>query len=510
MLSLSKLYMAFLLFFILSVFAIIMNTNVMKSTLHSASLCQCEKVTPIRQLQTNVVSSNLTKGNSFFSKGNLSKSIEFRNRNSANTSMPVFISSNKQNLDDTPFFQKNFTPAFVLGKEADRKVSVVIGIPSVKRAGIDYLHGTLRSLFFNIHPNNEDRVAVVVMLAETDKNYVENQAKNIQSSFTRQVTNGLLQIISPDPSAYPEFSAIPKSLGDSEDRVKWRSKEVYDAAYLMNYCQNKADYYLMLEDDVIAAKGYAEAILDFAYQNQDADYLYLSFTRFSSIGKLFRASDISTWVAYFLTFYEVKPIDWLMHDFAVIKYCIHEMPDKACGNRTKSKQPQRRPSVFQHVGIKSSLEGKIQKSLDKKFLFTSKTANQHRNPIGIITSTMTEIQSKVEKWYTDNGRNNNLYYVSNASADQCITIEFKSEQIVSRILVKTGSKLGKSYKLTNGTAVLEVLSKNSSQNDYEICAGFDHNGEAECRFSKNTIKSVRIRIVQNLFSAKAFDLIYIG
>ena len=364
--------MAFLLFFILSVFAIIMNTNVMKSTLYSASQCQCEKVTPIRQLQTDVASSNLRKKNSFFSKGRLSNSTEFRNRNSANTSMPVFISSKKQYSDHTPFFQKNFTPAFVLGKEADRKVSVVIGIPSVKRAGVDYLHGTLRSLFFNIHPNNEDRVAVVVMLAETDKKYVENQAKNIHSFFTRQVTNGFLQIISPDPSAYPEFSAIPKSLGDSEDRVKWRSKEVYDAAYLMNYCQNKADYYLMLEDDVIAAKGYAEAILDFAYQNQDSDYLYLSFTRYSSIGKLFRASDISTWVTYFLTFYEVKPIDWLMQDFAVIKYCTHEMPDKACGNRTKSKQPQRRPSVFQHVGIKSSLEGKIQKLVDKKFFLLQK------------------------------------------------------------------------------------------------------------------------------------------
>ena len=40
---------------------------------------------------------------------------------------------------------------------------------------------------------------------------------------------------------------------------------------------------------------------------------------------------------------------------------------------------------------------------------------------------MTEIQSKVEKWYTDNGGNNHPYYVSNASADQRITIEFKSD-----------------------------------------------------------------------------------
>ena len=56
-------------------------------------------------------------------------------------------------------------------------------------------------------------MTVVVMLAEADKNYLENQAKNIQSSFTRQVTNALLQIISPDPSAYFELSAIPKSWG---------------------------------------------------------------------------------------------------------------------------------------------------------------------------------------------------------------------------------------------------------------------------------------------------------
>ena len=54
---------------------------------------------------------------------------------------------------------------------------------------------------------------------------------------------------------YPDFYSLPKTLGDSPERIKWRSKEVFDAAYLMYYSTNKADYYLMLEDDVLAARG---------------------------------------------------------------------------------------------------------------------------------------------------------------------------------------------------------------------------------------------------------------
>jgi len=45
---------------------------------------------------------------------------------------------------------------------------MVIVIPSVKRPAVDYLNNTLESIFGAMYPVNEDDVAVVVFLAETD------------------------------------------------------------------------------------------------------------------------------------------------------------------------------------------------------------------------------------------------------------------------------------------------------------------------------------------------------
>ena len=79
--------------------------------------------------------------------------------------------------------------------------------------------------------------------------------REIYRNFTRQVDNGLLQVISPNKSAYPDFKNLRQTFGDPMERVQWRSKEVFDAAYLMLYCLRRADYYLMMEDDVISARG---------------------------------------------------------------------------------------------------------------------------------------------------------------------------------------------------------------------------------------------------------------
>ena len=515
MAALPKLRVVILLLLIVSAFAIVINTNVMMTSRYSVNVRQeQEKLATIQKTQkksdatdsikmlNSLPSSEAKLSNNFtvFQTGHVSNS----------SATPSHLHRSEKRYSDTvPFlFQKNFTPAFILGKGMDQNVSVVIGIPSVKRSGISYLHDTLRSLFHNLYPSSENKVTAVVMLAETDKNYIENEAKNLFSSFTRQVNNGLLQVISPDPLVYPDFNSLPPSLGDPQNRVTWRSKEVYDAAYLMYYCRNKADYYLMLEDDVLASKGYAATIMDFAFKHRDSDYLYLSFSVFNSIGKLFRKADIPIWVTYFLTFYGVKPIDWLMNDFALVKYCNPELSTKDCENLKKAKKPQHK-AIFQHIGKQSSLDGKNQKLRDSKFSSNPTIPNQHHNPAANITSTMKTTDSNIEDWYADSGGMNKHYYVSNTSANQHLTIHFKTDSIISKILVKTGSTEGKD-KLNSKSAVLEILSKSFPDKNYEICSAFDENGEAECRFDKKVITSIRIRVVRNFNSNAWFDLIYIS
>jgi len=59
-----------------------------------------------------------------------------------------------------------------------------------------------------------------------------------------------------------------------------------------------------------------------------------------------------------------------------------------------------------------------------------------------IISTLKAIKtdtSSVEVWYVDSGGMNHHYFVAPASANQHIIIEFKSEEKISKILVKTGT-----------------------------------------------------------------------
>uniref|UniRef100_H2YC56 MGAT4 conserved region domain-containing protein n=1 Tax=Ciona savignyi TaxID=51511 RepID=H2YC56_CIOSA len=132
------------------------------------------------------------------------------------------------NSDISPFlYKKNFTPSLVLGHGPSAPVSFVIGIPSIKRSGVSYLYATLTSLFRNMYPVNENKTLVVVFLAETDSNYVNATMSEIYQNFTREVDMGFLQVISPPENLYPSFN-LPQTLGDPMDRLRWRSKEVFD------------------------------------------------------------------------------------------------------------------------------------------------------------------------------------------------------------------------------------------------------------------------------------------
>lgn len=70
--------------------------------------------------------------------------------------------------------------------------------------------------------------------------------------------DGLIEVMSPSPSYYPDLDNLPQTLGDSPKRVKWRSKQNLDTIYLMAYAQSKGTYYLMLEDDVISSNNYMQ------------------------------------------------------------------------------------------------------------------------------------------------------------------------------------------------------------------------------------------------------------
>jgi len=86
-------------------------------------------------------------------------------------------------------------------------------------------------------------------------------------------------------------------------------------------------------------------------------------------------------------FYQDKPGDWLLSHFFSVKYCKLDYNHKRCLRELSRRWIRNKPSLFQHIGMVSSLNGKVQKLKDRQFgkleLFT-----RHDNPDARVESTI--------------------------------------------------------------------------------------------------------------------------
>ena len=154
---------------------------------------------------------------------------------------------------------ESLRPAMKLS-QGKLNVSMIIGIPTVKRQKESYLSTTLQSIFEHISKNNTviEDILIIVMIAEyVDLEFVNNTAQTLQKEFGRYIDEGYLDIIAPSSSFYPDFSNIELSFGDGAEQVKWRSKQNLDYAYLMMYAKIRGiGLYVQLEDDVTVSFKY--------------------------------------------------------------------------------------------------------------------------------------------------------------------------------------------------------------------------------------------------------------
>ncbi|NXL15665.1 MGT4B acetylglucosaminyltransferase, partial [Setophaga kirtlandii] len=197
-------------------------------------------------------------------------------------------------------------------------VSLVMGIPTVKREKQNYLIATLHSLLYQLSEEQREDCVMIIFVAE-----VSVHGKDSLASFPREVQSGVLEVISPPASYYPDLSKLEKTLGDSEERVRWRTKQNLDYSFLMLYAQPKGTFYLQLEDDIIAKPDFIGSIKSFAAQ-QSHDWMVLEFSQLGFIGKLFKSEDLPLIVEFFLMFYKDKPVDWLIDHLLWVKMCNPE------------------------------------------------------------------------------------------------------------------------------------------------------------------------------------------
>ena len=222
---------------------------------------------------------------------------------------------------------------------------LTIGVPSISRrtngSRAFYLNSTLTSLFTNLHPDDVNDVIIVVYLADFAKQSRAKICHYLQTNFQSFISSGRLRVIETRASFYPPLLGLPRTFGDSSDRVFWRSKQVMDYVFLMRYCENLSCYYLQLEDDVFTEPNYTQVIREFI-QTRQAGWPWLEFCSSGFIAKLFRTADLDLFTRYFSLYYNDMPCDFLLWYSPLSRI------------KAKDMKIRRNPGIFHHVGKQSS------------------------------------------------------------------------------------------------------------------------------------------------------------
>lgn len=265
-------------------------------------------------------------------------------------------------------------PAF-LSSKGKTDALIVLGLATVNRQNETYLYRTLESLTVNMNWAEQNETLIVVFIGETDINYVQHIASEIKVRFSKYCEMGIIDVVSPEASCYPDLDNLRITLDDSKDRVRWRSKQNLEIAFLMEYSQSKSKYFLLLEDDIQTKPGYLTVIKEFIQtcDNRPAPFdrypwYLLDFCKLGSIGKLVRSADLPDLISFFRIFFNDKPLDWLIDYFLITKFCHYEHDKETCRTEKDKIWLRRSPSVFQHIGKISSLYGKIQNLKDDEFV----------------------------------------------------------------------------------------------------------------------------------------------
>ncbi|XP_054642346.1 alpha-1,3-mannosyl-glycoprotein 4-beta-N-acetylglucosaminyltransferase A isoform X3 [Dunckerocampus dactyliophorus] len=214
-----------------------------------------------------------------------------------------------------------------------------------------------------------------------------------------------------------------------------------------------------LEDDIVAKPNYFATMKNFALQLASEDWMVLEFSQLGFIGKMFQAPDLNFIVEFIFMFYKEKPIDWLLDHILWVKVCNPEKDAKHCERQKSSLRVRFRPSLFQHVGLHSSLAGKIQKLTDKDFL-KPLLHKMHVNPPAEVSTSMKVYQGHtLEKTYLGE----DFFWAITPKAGDYMLFKFDRPVSIERFLFRSGNPEHPGDKMQNTTVEILPVSETGLQ-----------------------------------------------
>ena len=303
----------------------------------------------------------------------------------------------------------------------------MIGVPTVKRSKAYYLLDTIESLINGLSRSEQSEVVIVIFVAEFNTEFRKKVKTDITKRFPSEVESGLIQCIIAPQEYYPSMKNLPRFYNDSKERVLWRSKQALDYSFLYFHCADMAQYFMQLEDDVLAEDSYLPKIKSFI-NSRTSKWSTLEFGARGFIGMMYETRHLASLAKYCRKNYFSMPVDWLFRVFN----------DKWLYGNNKTNV--HKPPLFIHIGTYSSLDGQVRHLFDKMGgIVLSKPQRVHKdanNPKAIIDSSIVNYfgNYSIEKAYTGDN-----FWGKRVAVGDYIRITFGKAVILKRFVVISGS-----------------------------------------------------------------------
>ncbi|PRD36534.1 UNVERIFIED_CONTAM: Mgat4c [Trichonephila clavipes] len=375
------------------------------------------------------------------------------------------------------------------GKTPPSRTYLSIGIPTTARKKESYLHRTLQSVIESMSKSERSNVTILVLFVDMDAEVRQQRAKETALKFANSIESGLLQLYQVLPELYPRVNITRRTFNDSVNRIQWRSKQVLDFAFLLTYSRNLSDYFLILEDDVITSLQFVMNIQKFVEERRHEDWVSLTFSSFFIIGRLFRNRDLDKLKDFLVLFHLEKPVDLLVMQFLDLL-----VPSKAIVTR-------RVPGLFQHIGVFSSLDGKVQKAKDRSFTGYSRVYHFQNPAADLVTTLGVYKKHYPELCYDDSNR---FFWGSSPKRNDTFDIILHRPAKVKRIFVNSGSAshrddVIKHAQLLAASRFLKMATDKKAECDKFLPIAIFEKGKVDVSSSeafKTEIQCIRIEFIK--------------
>ena len=321
------------------------------------------------------------------------------------------------------------------------------------------------------HTSDKDRreIFIVILLADFDKTLKSTALTEISNRFEKYINKGFIHVIFAPKEFYPPLLNVKTKFRDNPERIFWRSKQNVDFAFLMCYCHGLSQYYLHLEDDVIAAPSFYPKLRDFIFSFKKP-WPFLDASYMGHVAKVYHGNDLENLATYFYLMYDEMPVDWLIIYWREIKY-----------DRPHEKNLILPPaSLFQHVGSHSSLaenKGRDTDTSREQYFDQYDVKYNGLNPSAKVSCQITSEpfdgnpQDAYNKGY-------GYFWTKEVRKDDFIIVEFTPAVTVRKVFVDTGSHVAPKDQLQS--AVLQASFENEKEkqaNSTLNCQDFETIGE---------------------------------